>query len=122
MCLQAQDWIRSLLYSMAFLLSWRKAKMASMHPPPFRNLIWVLLNKDRMGAQCNLIKNLHVWPHVRKSGFLLLMEFGILGFEILNTAQGNWKPTNDWNPESIDSVETRIQHCLGFSYIGQMIV
>ena len=29
----------------------------------------------------------------------LLVESGILGFGIRNTAQGNRNPTNDWNPE-----------------------
>lgn len=51
---------RSLLYSMAFLLSLRKAKMASVHPPPFRNPICALLNKDRM----NLIEKLHIWLRI----------------------------------------------------------
>ena len=36
-----------------------------------------------------------------KSKFLkiVLVEYGILGFGIQNTAQGIRNPTNDWNPE-----------------------
>ena len=30
----------------------------------------------------------------------LIVESGILGFGIQNTAQGIHNPTNDWNPES----------------------
>ena len=29
----------------------------------------------------------------------MLVEYGILGFGIRNTAQGIQNPTNDWNPE-----------------------
>ena len=36
---------------------------------------------------------------ILKSGKILLMESGILGFGIRNTAQGFRNPTNDWNPE-----------------------
>ena len=53
-------------------------------------------------------------PHVRESGLesdkillleswiweILLLESGILGSGIRNTAQGIRNPTNDWNPES----------------------
>ena len=35
-----------------------------------------------------------------ESGKHLHVESKILGFAILNTAQGIWNPTNDWNPES----------------------
>ena len=31
---------------------------------------------------------------------LLIVKFGTLGFEIRNTAQGIWNPTNVWNQES----------------------
>ena len=34
-----------------------------------------------------------------ESGTFLLVESGILGFEIQNTAQGIRNPTNDWNQE-----------------------
>ena len=37
--------------------------------------------------------------HVRESGTFLLLESGILGFGIQNTAQGTRNPTNDWNQE-----------------------
>ena len=30
----------------------------------------------------------------------MLVESGILGFGIQNTAVGIWNPTKDWNPES----------------------
>ena len=41
-------------------------------------------------------------PHVRESGIrkTLLVESGILGFGIRNTALGIRNSTNDWNPES----------------------
>ena len=42
--------------------------------------------------------NLHSWN--LESGNILLMESGILGFGIRNTAQGIWNPTNYWNSES----------------------
>ena len=58
----------------------------------------------------------------------LLVESGILGFGIRNTAQGIRNPTKDWNPiqgssrkdwnqcleSGIHGVESRIQDCLGF--------
>ena len=31
---------------------------------------------------------------------LLIVKFGTFGFEIRNTAQGIWNPTNVWNQES----------------------
>ena len=40
---------------------------------------------------------------IRNDDFLLkflLVESGILGFGISNTAQGTRNPNNDWNPES----------------------
>ena len=37
---------------------------------------------------------------VPEFGKFLVVESGILGFEIQNTAQGIQNPTNDWNPES----------------------
>ena len=42
--------------------------------------------------------NLRLWN--LESGNILLMESGIPGFGIRNTAQGIWNPTNDWNSES----------------------
>ena len=59
----------------------------------------------------------------------LLVESGILGFGIRNTAQGIKNPSNHWNPESkvpliktgiqhmeseIHDVVFRIQDCIGF--------
>jgi len=41
----------------------------------------------------------------------LLMDSGILGFGIPNTAQGILNPTNDWNPES-KFFQERIDHSL----------
>ena len=84
-------------------------------------------------------------PHVRESGFqipdsrkfLLVPKNSQENFarEIRNTAQGiRNRPTNDWNPESkfhrkiLESstwnpeskgVESRIQGCLRFPYIGR---
>ena len=98
-CVPSGSRFRSLSYSMAFLLSWRKANIASVQPLPFRNpicqepsRICALLNKDRMttewGRAVTWLKNS---TSVRESGFLLLVEFGILGIEILNTAQWNRK-------------------------------
>ena len=64
---------------------------------------------------------------------ILLVESGILGFGIRNTAQGIRNPTNDWNPQSKSNwerlewstwnpestgVESRIQHYLGFPCMG----
>ena len=43
-------------------------------------------------------------PHVRtitESGKFLIVESGILGFEIRVTAQGIREPAYDWNPESM---------------------
>ena len=66
------------------------------------------------------------------------MESGILGFGIRNTAQGVRNRINDWNSESrillqrlestefLESgshdMESRIQDCLGFPYIGRHLV
>ena len=59
------------------------------------------------------------------------MESGILGPGILNTAQGIWNPTKDWNPvpltktgiqcleSGIHGVESRYQDCNEFPYTGQ---
>ena len=63
----------------------------------------------------------------------LLVESGILGFGIRNTAQGIRNPTKDWNPiqgssrknwnqvpgircleSGIHGLESRIQDCFGF--------
>ena len=44
------------------------------------------------------LRNMFLWnPESRK---ILLMESGILGFRIRNTAEGIRNPTNDWNLES----------------------
>ena len=69
-----------------------------------------------------------------ESGKFLLVESGILGFGIRNTAQGIRNPTYDWNPESKfhwQSPESRIWNprrevhnpglSLGFPYIGWTI-
>ena len=37
---------------------------------------------------------------IAESGKFLLVESGILGFGIRNTAQGTWNHTNDWNSKS----------------------
>ena len=42
-------------------------------------------------VQCLLLKS-KFWK-------IVLVEYGILGFGIQNTAQGIRNPTNDWNPE-----------------------
>ena len=39
-------------------------------------------------------------PSVRESKKYLIVEWGILGFGLRNSAQGIRNPTNDWNPES----------------------
>ena len=70
----------------------------------------------------------------------LLVESGILGFGIQNTAQGIRNPTNfwirnqisidkDWNPVigvwdpwcGIQNPESRIEDCLGFPNMGQIL-
>lgn len=62
-------------------------------------------------------------------GYLLVAEFGILGFEIENLATANRKtvnrnPVNDWNPKSStflnpeSTLEFRIQDYLGFPFMG----
>ena len=72
---------------------------------------------------------------IPESEKIWLVKSGILGSGIRNTAQGIRNPTNDWNPESkismtnsgiqyleseIHCVESRIQNCLGFSYMEQL--
>ena len=64
-----------------------------------------------------------------KSGKTLLVKSGILDLGIRNTAQRIRNPTKDWNQEStfhwlgvesgIHGMESRIQDCLGFSYMGR---
>ena len=52
------------------------------------------------------------------------MESTILGFGIQNTAKGIRNPTNDWNPESKfygQILESRIQDCPEFPYMGRVI-
>ena len=44
--------------------------------------------------------------------------FGILGFGMRNIAQGIRNATNDWNP-AIHGVESKIQDCLVFIYMGR---
>ena len=63
-------------------------------------------------------------------GYLLVAEFGILGFGIENLATANRKtvnrnPFNDWNPKSTtflnpeSTLEFRIQdYNLGFPFMG----
>ena len=120
---------------MAFLLRWRKANIASVQPLPLRNPICALLNKDRMttewGRAVTWLKNS---TSVREPGFLLLVEFGILGIEILNTAQWNRKLYRlesgihhlesgiQYLKSGIHNEETRIQYCLGFPYMRQMTI
>ena len=46
-------------------------------------------------------RKLREWGGGRsESENLLLVESGILGFGIQNTAQGSRNPSKDWNPES----------------------
>ena len=40
------------------------------------------------------------WSWNPQSGKIFIMESGILGFGIRNTAQGIQNPANGWNPES----------------------
>ena len=48
-----------------------------------------------------LARKLREWGGGRgESENLLLVESGILGFGIQNTAQGSRNPSKDWNPES----------------------
>ena len=71
---------------------------------------------------------------IPQSGKFLPLESGIPDFGIRNTTQGIQNAFNDWNPESkshweriqneylesgIHGVESRIQTCLGFPYIGR---
>ena len=68
---------------------------------------------------------------------LLNVKTEILGLGIRNTVQKIQNPTKDWNPESkfpwlrlefqylesgIDGMESRIQDCFGFAYMGLHIV
>ena len=71
-----------------------------------------------------------------ESGKSLIVEYEILGFGFWNTAQKIRNPTNAWNPESkfrwstktgiqylesgIHGVESRIQNCPGFPYMGRI--
>ena len=48
-------------------------------------------------------------PQVRESRKILHVESGILGFGIQNTAQRIRNPSSDWNPESLQRLESRIQ-------------
>ena len=84
------------------------------------------------------LKSDHEWksiisPHVRSSRFqnlerFFLMESGILGFEIWNSAQWIRNIDNDWNPEfkfhwqGIRPLESKIQECPGFIGIGRKLV
>ena len=47
-----------------------------------------------------LLKQVHPMQGNPETGKILLMESGIPGFGIRNTAHGIRNPTNDWNPES----------------------
>ena len=65
-----------------------------------------------------------------KSGKVLLVEYGILGFGIRNITQGIRNPTYDWNSESriqvplkktgIQYLESRIQDYFRFPYMRQL--
>ena len=84
------------------------------------------------------LKSDHEWkslisPHVRSSRFqnlekFFLMESGILGFGIWNSAQWIRNIANNWNPEfkfhwqAIRPLESKIQDCPGFIGIGRKIV
>ena len=66
-----------------------------------------------------------------ESAKISLVESRILGFGIWNTAQGIRNPTNDQVPlaktgiqyleSGIHGVESRIQDCLGFPYMEQLV-
>ena len=73
------------------------------------------------------IRKFCLWnPKPRKT---LFVKSGIVDVGIRNTAQRIRNPTKDWNPESkfhwlgvdsgIHGMESRIQDCLGFSYMGR---
>ena len=57
---------------------------------------------------------------------ILLVEFGILGFRVQNTAQGIWNPRSTDIDESwiqylesrIHGLESRIQDCFEFPWMG----
>ena len=87
--------------------------------------------RDRVGyyATEQWIKSLE--QSTPKSGEFLLLESGIPGLGIRNTARGIQNPTNNWNPESkvhwkisgiqylefgIHGVESRIQDCFRVRY------
>ena len=61
------------------------------------------------------------------SEIVLLVDSGILGHGIRNTAQGIRNPTDDWYPESKFHwqrrgkryLESRIQNCLGYHHMGR---
>ena len=62
-------------------------------PPSFKNLKKIEVNDIR---KWNFESKIRI-PESKK---FLLVESGILGFWIRNTAQGIGNPTNNWNPES----------------------
>ena len=69
---------------------------------------------------------------IPESGKILLVETGILGFRIQNTAHWIWNFTNDWNPESkfhwlrleseILGLEFSIHCCLRFPYTRRKVL
>ena len=66
--------------------------------------MWVVNQRDLGGLDS------YFSLHIRESGKGLLVESGILGFGIRNTAQGIRNPTKDWNLESgIHGLGSRIQ-------------
>ena len=86
----------------------------------------------RAGFQCKSILNLAPCKGIRipESSKFLLVEWGILDVGIQNTAQGIRNPLmiRIRNPSSTDNesgihgIESRIQECLGFPYVGRLIV
>ena len=53
-------------------------------------------------APLGFVSTVTSYKEIRAPEFekFLIVESGILGFGIQNTAQGIHNPTNDWNPES----------------------
>ena len=66
--------------------------------------------------------DLRISRRIRQSRFLypvyIAVESEIAGFGIRNTAQGIRNLSSSDNESAIHGVESRIQDCLGFPYIG----
>ena len=99
----ADHWTPSLLYLANFSLHCSHQSECLEHFKSWRDLgLHTKIANDH-----SVVSLFYVSPHVRESRFwnlgsgkILLVELGILGFGIWNTAQGIWNPINDWNSES----------------------